>query len=169
MLQCFRPDGRRNRFAWGKTADYVHRFLRCLCTGGIGSVANATPHSEQPEGVLAAVGHVEEAVLVLVLFVDRRHQRGCHKSIFKWEHKKQRSGNDESIAIFVQCITSWWQGVLHEDKDGLLWAKLDPLPHHIDKLANGEISRDKVSARVNKYGIMWMKKVMIQKATNKWN
>jgi len=42
--------------------------------------------------------------------------------------------------------TSGWQSVLHKDKDSLLWAQLDPLSHHIDKLANGEISRDKVPA-----------------------
>jgi hypothetical protein len=34
-------------------------------------------HSEQPEGVLAAVRHVEEAVLVLVLLVDGGHQSSC--------------------------------------------------------------------------------------------
>jgi len=49
--------------------------------------------------------------------------------------------------------TSRWQGVLHKDKDGLLWAQLDPLPHHIDKLADSEISRDKVPAGVNKIWI----------------
>jgi len=38
------------------------------------------------EGVLATVGHVEEAILVLVLFVDRRHQRGCHKRVLKNEN-----------------------------------------------------------------------------------
>jgi hypothetical protein len=59
--------------------------------------------------------------------------------------------------------TSWWQGVLHKDKDGLLWAQLDSLPHHIDKLADSEISRDKVPAGVNKYGSMLMRIVKIQK------
>lgn len=72
------------------------------------------------EGVFTTVGHVKEAILVLVLFVDCRHQRG-----------------------------SWWQGVLHKDKDGLLWAQLDSLPHHIDKLADSEISRDKVLLLIN--------------------
>lgn len=44
-------------------------------------------------------------------------------------------------------ITSRWQGAIHKDEDGLFWAQLDPLPHHIDKLANGEVGRDKVPAK----------------------
>ena len=36
---------------------------------------------EQPEGVLAAVGHVEKPVLVLVLLVDGRHQSGCRTKV----------------------------------------------------------------------------------------
>jgi hypothetical protein len=31
-------------------------------------------------------------------------------------------------------------------RDGFLWAKLDPLPHHIDKLAYSQISSDKAPA-----------------------
>jgi hypothetical protein len=34
-------------------------------------------HLEQPEGVLTTVGHVEEPILVLVLFIDWRHQSSC--------------------------------------------------------------------------------------------
>jgi hypothetical protein len=68
-----------------------------------------------PEGVLAAVGHVEEAVLVLVLLVDCRHQSSC-----------------------------WWKRVLHKDEDRLLSTELDPLPHNVHELSNGKVSRDKV-------------------------
>jgi hypothetical protein len=42
--------------------------------------------------------------------------------------------------------TSRWQGVLHKNEDGFLWAKLDPLPHHIDKLAYSQVSSDKLPA-----------------------
>jgi len=70
---------------------------------------------EQPEGVLAAVGHVEKPVLVLVLLVDGRHQSGC-----------------------------WREGVLYEDEDRFLGTELDPLPYHIDKLSNCEVGRNKV-------------------------
>lgn len=42
--------------------------------------------------------------------------------------------------------TCWWEGVLHEDEDCLLSAELDALPHHIHKLSNCEVSRDKVPA-----------------------
>jgi hypothetical protein len=49
--------------------------------------------------------------------------------------------------VYVCSIyTSWRQGVINKDEDGLLWTKLDPLPHHIDELANSEISRNKVPA-----------------------
>jgi hypothetical protein len=84
------------------------------------------------ECVLATVSHVEEAVLILVLFVDCRHQR-----------------------------SSWRQCVLHKDKDGLFWAKLNPLPNHIDKLANSKISRDKVPTSEKKN-----KDVCIQEKVN---
>ena len=39
---------------------------------------------------------------------------------------------------------SWWQNLINEDEDSLLWRKLDPLANHIDKLANGEISWDQI-------------------------
>lgn len=40
-------------------------------------VVRAARRLEQSEGVLAAVGHVEESILVLVLLVDGGHQGGC--------------------------------------------------------------------------------------------
>ena len=32
------------------------------------------------EGVLATVSHVQEAVLILVFFIDGRHQRSCQEN-----------------------------------------------------------------------------------------
>ena len=49
-------------------------------------------------------------VCYLVFFVDRTHQR-----------------------------RSWWQNLIDEDEDGLLWGQLDPLADHVDKLADSEI------------------------------
>jgi hypothetical protein len=75
-------------------------------------------HSDkQAEGVLPAVGHVEEAVLILVLLIDSGHQGSC-----------------------------WWKRVLDEDEDCLLSTELDPLPNNIHKLSNREVSGNKVPA-----------------------
>lgn len=71
---------------------------------------------KKPEGVLAAVGHVEESVLVLVLLVNCRHQSGC-----------------------------WWKCVLHKDENRLLSTELDPLANNVDKLPNCKISGHQVS------------------------
>jgi hypothetical protein len=59
-----------------------------------------------------------------------------------------RDGNHAQRAKLLRGIdyTSRWQGVLHKNEDGFLWAKLDPLPHHIHKLAYTQVSRDKVPA-----------------------
>lgn len=38
--------------------------------------------------------------------------------------------------------SGWRQDLVNEDENGLLWGKLDPLPDHIDELANGEILID---------------------------
>ena len=46
----------------------------------------------------------------LVLLVYRTHQRCC-----------------------------WWQDLVHEDEDRLLWRKLDALTDYVDELAHGEI------------------------------
>lgn len=74
----------------------MHGFLR-LCTQILEmpikylqeALSNVDPsrrcYSEQPEGVLAAVGHVEEAVLVLVLLVDGGHQSSCSDQ--KWQQQ----------------------------------------------------------------------------------
>lgn len=42
-----------------------------------------------------------------------------------------------------QCC-SWWQDLIDEDEDGLLWRKLDSLSDYVDELAYGEICWDKV-------------------------
>ena len=64
------------------------------------------------ECVLARVGHVEEAVLVLVLFVDGAHQSSSRGKL-----------------------------LIHEDEDGLLGRKLNSLADDVDELADGEVCR----------------------------
>jgi hypothetical protein len=58
---------------------------------------------------------VQEAIFVLVLFVDAAHQ--------------SRGG---------------WQNLVDEDEDCLLGAELDSLANNIDELANGEVCGDEV-------------------------
>jgi len=65
---------------------------------------------EGTEGVLAGVGDVKESVLILMLLVNRTHERG-----------------------------GWWQDLIDEDEDGLLGRQLDALADDIDELAYGEI------------------------------
>jgi len=38
----------------------------------------------------------------------------------------------------------WWQNLIDEDEDGLLWRQLDALADNVDELANGEICWDQV-------------------------
>ena len=38
--------------------------------------------------------------------------------------------------------SSRWQHLIDEDKDSLLWAKLDSLPDHIDELTDCQIGGD---------------------------
>jgi hypothetical protein len=58
---------------------------------------------------------VQEAVLVLVLLIDRGHQRGGRR-----------------------------QDLIDEDEDGLLRRELDALADHVDELADGEVGGDQV-------------------------
>lgn len=58
---------------------------------------------------------IEEAVFILVLFVDTAHK--CSR---------------------------WGQDLIDEDEDSLLWRKLDALADHIDELTDGEIGGDEV-------------------------
>jgi hypothetical protein len=58
--------------------EYIQVDWHALFTGGIQRDCRGSQHRlERPKGVLAAVGHVEEAVLVLVLLVNGRHQGSC--------------------------------------------------------------------------------------------
>ena len=61
------------------------------------------------------VRDVKEAVLVLVLLIDRAHKRG-----------------------------SWRKHLIDEDEDGLLWAELDALADHVHELADGEIGGNEI-------------------------
>ncbi len=45
------------------------------------------------ECVLATVSHVEEAVLILVLFVDCRHQRSCQQNVCAKYKETKRVGD----------------------------------------------------------------------------
>ena len=61
------------------------------------------------------VRDVKEPILILMLFVDAVHERGC-----------------------------WRQDLIHEDENGFLGRKLDALADDIDKLADGEVAGDQV-------------------------
>jgi hypothetical protein len=89
-------------------------------------------HSEFTKGVLAGVADggvsaryqyvglrdsrdIQEAILVLVLFVDAAHEGG-----------------------------SGWEDFVDEDEDGLLRAELDALADNVDELADSEICWDQI-------------------------
>jgi hypothetical protein len=57
-----------------------------------------------------SIRDIQETILILVLFVDAAHER-----------------------------SSWWQDLIHENEDGLLWAKLDALADDIDELADCKV------------------------------
>ena len=61
------------------------------------------------------VRDVEKPILILVLLVNRTHQRSRGR-----------------------------QDLIDEDEDGLLGAQLDPLADHVDELADGEVGGDQV-------------------------
>ena len=62
------------------------------------------------KGVLARVGDVEEAILVLMFLVDGRHQGRCGG-----------------------------ENLVDKDEDGLLGGELDALADHVDKLADSQV------------------------------
>jgi len=70
---------------------------------------------EVTEGILAGVGDVKESILILMLLVNRTHERGGR-----------------------------WQDLIDEDEDGLLGRQLDALADDIDELAYGEIGGHQV-------------------------
>jgi hypothetical protein len=55
---------------------YVQERLRQLTMFALFKVAQTTALSG-PKRVLTTVSHVEEVVLILVLLVEGRHERGC--------------------------------------------------------------------------------------------
>jgi hypothetical protein len=122
---------------------YVQEQRRQLIMLILFTVAGATT-LHGPKRVLATVSHVEEAVLILVLLVDRRHEGGC-KRVLSHKHTGWKHGQLGNILEGID-YTSRWQGVIHKNEDGFLWAKLDPFPHHIDKMAYRQVSRYKVPA-----------------------
>ena len=65
--------------------------------------------------MLAGVGDVQQAVLVLVLLVNAGHQ-----------------------------CSGWWQELVDEDEDGLLWGELDALADDVDELADGEVGWNEI-------------------------
>jgi hypothetical protein len=58
---------------------------------------------EQPEGVLAAVGHVEEAVSILVLLVDGGHQSGCKTKVSTMFRDRARLYSNEVTMMVCVC------------------------------------------------------------------
>ena len=39
---------------------------------------------------------------------------------------------------------SWWENLVDEDEDGLLWGQLDALADDVDELADGEVCWDEI-------------------------
>lgn len=70
--------------------------------------------------VLAAVGDVEEAIHVLLFFVNVRHES-----------------------------SRWREDVVDEDEDCLLRAQFDALSNHVDELADGQIGGHQVLLLIN--------------------
>merc|ERR1719399_2192493 len=75
---------------------------------------------EGAKGVLTAVHHVHEPVLVALLLVDGAHEADLRR-----------------------------EGVVDEDEDRLVLRDRDPLPDHVDELADRQIHRDEVLALVD--------------------
>merc|ERR1711991_935489 len=76
--------------------------------------------TELTKGVFGRVCAIEEPVFVLVVFVDRRHERGC--------------GRDGSVVV---CAVD-------KDEERLFGRELDPLADDVGELAHSEVGRDKV-------------------------
>lgn len=63
------------------------RIYTCLASLIYRSWAILLPRLEQPKGVLATVGHVEEPILILVLLVNCGHQSSCKSNkVMKWDN-----------------------------------------------------------------------------------
>lgn len=73
------------------------------------------------EGVFPGVGDVEKPVLVLVLLVNGRHQRG-----------------------------GGWQHLIDEDEDRLLGGELDALADYVDELTDGQVRGHQVLLLVDR-------------------
>lgn len=48
---------------------------------------------------------------------------------------------------------SWWEDLVDEDEDCLLWAELDALADHVDELANCEVGRNEVLLLVDRRNV----------------
>ena len=66
--------------------------------------------------VLPRVGHVKEAIFILVILIDLGHHRCCR-----------------------------WQNLVYEDIDCLLRSELDPLANHVYELSSAGRWRSNVS------------------------
>jgi len=78
----------------------------------------------ETEGVLAGIGDVQEAILVLVLLIDTAHE-----------------------------CSSGWQDLIDEDEDSLLRRELYALADNIDELTNGQIGWDEILLLVDSRNI----------------
>jgi len=72
------------------------------------------------EGVLATVGDVKEPIIILVLFIDGRHEGG-----------------------------GGGQDIVHKNEDGLLRTQLYPLPDHVHELPDCQVGWHQVLLLVN--------------------
>jgi len=82
---------------------------------------------KRTEGVLARIGNVKEAILILMLLIDAAHER-----------------------------SGWWQDFIDEDEDSLLWGELDALADYVDELAYGEVGRDQILLLVDRRDIAFL-------------
>jgi hypothetical protein len=49
--------------------------------------------------------------------------------------------------------SGWWQDLIDEDEDSLLWGELDALADYVDELAYGEVGGDQVLLLVDRRNV----------------
>ena len=84
----------------------------------------------ETEGVLARIGDVQEAVLIL-------EQSQSLKFLVYIDILRERY-----LVLLVDAAHecgSRWQHLINEDEDGLLWGELDAFADNIYELADGEV------------------------------
>ena len=137
MCVCADDDDDKSHALAGHTGTLTGGRAHAIHTGQT-SALGSTGCRCSAEGVLAAIRHVQEAIVVLVVLVDGRHQRSCARSAVV------SGGAEPALRGWPRQRTSGRQHVVDEDEDRLLRRELYSLPDHVDELANREVRRHQV-------------------------